>query len=521
VSLPSFLSKNRYDEFALYASDEWSLSNRLKVNLGVRYEYYGPQQKSDPKYDSNFYYPSTDISVSTSSPADIVRAVANGTVLPTDQSPIGKLWKSDWNNWAPRLSVAWDVNGDGQTSVRAGYGIAYERNFGNVTYNVLFNPPDYLVASINAPEDVASMPIFVDPAGPFGGVAGVTKPIPGGSLRHVDQNVETAYSHIYSAAFQRVFGGHITVSAEYSGSSGRKLYDLADINKRGASMMILGIGTSASARPNPNYTAFNTRGNRGQSQYHGVTFSIDARRIAQTGLQFGVSYTLGQAKDNLSTTFSDSGNNFNLGYMDAFDPMLDYGYAEFDVRHRVAGSAIWNVPFARDASGMKKVLVAGWQLTTIFNARTGYPFTVWDCSRGASYCMRAIDSVGINKNATGRTPTGNPNEYTLIDLTPILGDVGSYVNPLTGNSDWGPYPANMTKRDAFRGPGAWNVDFALSKRFLIGQSKAIQFRWEIYNIFNHANMFVNSGNADVSSFNTITGFKDGNRRMQFGFKYEF
>ncbi len=200
--------------------------------------------------------------------------------------------------------------------------------------------------------------------------------------------------------------------------------------------------------------------------------------------------------------------------------MLDWGYAEFDVRHRVAGSAIWNVPFARDATGMKKALVAGWQLTAIFNARTGFPFTVFDCANGEVYCMRAIDSVGISKNANGTKATENPNEYILLDLTPILGDYGSYVNPKSGNSDWGPYPANMTKRDAFRGPGAWNVDFAISKRFLMGQSKAFQFRWEIYNLFNHANMFVNSGNAEVS-YGMITGYKDGNRRMQLGFKFEF
>ena len=77
--------------------------------------------------------------------------------------------------------------------------MAYERNFGNVTYNVLFNPPLYLVASIDAPTDVASLPIYSDPAGPFGGVAGVTKPIPAGSLRHVDQNIETAYAHFFGA----------------------------------------------------------------------------------------------------------------------------------------------------------------------------------------------------------------------------------------------------------------------------------------------------------------------------------
>ena len=523
VGLPSFLSNNRYNEFALYANDDWSLTNRFKVNLGVRYEYFGPQVKSEPKYDSNFYYPSNDISVSTSSAEQIVAAIRDGQVFPSNESPIGKLYKPDWNNWAPRLGFAWDVKGDGQMSVRGGYGIAFERNFGNVTYNVLFNPPDYLVAAIDAGpgKDVPSMPIFTDPLGPFGGVSGVTKPIPPGSLRHVDQNIETAYSHIYSAAFQKVFARTITVSVEYSGSSGRKLYDLADVNKRGAAMMILGIGNDPAARPNPNYAAFNTRGNRGQSQYHAVTFSVDARRIGRTGVIMSAAYTFGQAKDNLSSTFSESGNNFNLGYLDAFDPMLDYGYAEFDVRHRVTASAIWNIPLGRDATGGKRLLLAGWQLNALFNARTGFPFTVWDCLNGTSYCMRAIDSVGINRLANGSTPTGNPNEYMLLDLTPILGDVGSYINPLTGNSDWGPYPDTMTKRDDFRGPGVWNVDFALSKRFLMGQSKAIQFRWEIYNLFNHANMFVNTGNADVSSFTSITGFKDGNRRMQFGFKFEF
>ena len=150
VGLPSFTSFNTYNEFALYANDNWSLGNRLTVNLGVRYEYYGPQTKSDPKFDSNFYYGDANVSVNSSTPAEIVRGIATGAPLPTNESPTGGLWKSDWNNWAPRVGFAWDVTGDGRTSVRGGYGMSYERNFGNVTYNVLFNPPKYLVASIDA-----------------------------------------------------------------------------------------------------------------------------------------------------------------------------------------------------------------------------------------------------------------------------------------------------------------------------------------------------------------------------------
>ena len=203
-----------------------------------------------------------------------------------------------------------------------------------MTYNVLFNPPQYLVASIDAPTDVPVLPIFTDNQGPFGGVAGVTKPIPAGSLRHVDQNIETAYSHFYSASLQREIFSNTVASIEYTGSTGRKLYDLADPNKRGAALVYQGIGT-ASQRVITQYAAFNTRGNRGQSQYHGVTLGLESRKLGSSGLQFTAKYTFSNAKDNLSSTFSDSGNDFNLGYLDAFDPMLDYGYAGFDVRHRL------------------------------------------------------------------------------------------------------------------------------------------------------------------------------------------
>jgi outer membrane receptor protein involved in Fe transport len=520
VSLPSFTSFNTYNEFALYANDNWAIGNRLTVNLGVRYEYYGPQTKSEPKFDSNFYYGDPNVSVSSSTPAEIVGGIASGAPLPTDESPIGALWKSDWNNWAPRLGFAWDVTGDGRTSVRGGYGMGYERNFGNVTYNVLFNPPKYLVASIDAGVDVATMPIFVDNAGPFGGVAGVTKTIPGGSLRHVDQNIETAFAHFYGLSLQKQIGRALTGSVEYTGSSGRKLYDLADPNKPGAALIYTGTGT-ATSRPNPQFTAFNTRGNRGQSQYHGVTFGVDLRQLAETGLQLSAKYTLSSTHDNLSTTFSDDGNNnYNLGYLDAYDAMLDWGAAQFDVRHRVAVSGVWQLPFARGATGLTKALASDWQLNWIFTARTGYPFTLWDCTNGFVLCMRAENPDGLELKATSGAATDNPNEFSLLDLTTLVAHAGGYVNPITGNSDYGPYPADMTERDAVRGPGLWNIDFGLSKRVRFG-TRAVQLRLEIFNLFNHANMFANTNTADVSSFTEITGSKAGNRRVQLGAKFEF
>ena len=249
-------------------------------------------------------------------------------------------------------------------------------------------------------------------------------------------------------------------------------------------------------------------------------FSADARRLVDTGLALTSRYTLARAKDNLSGTFSDSDNNgyFNVGYLDPFDPMLDYGYAGFDVRHRLSIGAIWNLPW-----GGTGTWAGGWQLNAIMTARSGYPFSVFDCTNSniAQACMRAIDDVNIGKDAKDGPATGNPNEYTLLDLTPILGAAGSYVNPLTGTSEFGPYPSNMTARDAFRGPGAWNVDFIVGKRFRFGTSKAVLVRLEAYNLFNHHNMFVRSDAADISTFTSITGFLDHERKMQLGFKFEF
>jgi hypothetical protein len=396
---------------------------------------------------------------------------------------------------------------------------------------VLFNPPQYLVASIDAPTDVTSLAISNDLAGPFGGVAGVKKTIPAGSLRHVDQNIKTAYTHFYGMSWQSAIRTRFTTSIEYNGSTGRKLYDLADPNKRGAGLVYEGIGTPGS-RPNTQYAAFNSRGNRGRSQYHGVTLSADARNIGDQ-LTLTAKYTVGRAKDNLSNTFSDGNNGFFvLGYLDAFDPMLDWGYAEYDVRHRLSVSAIYDLPFLRNSTGLTRTLLGGWQFSGQFTARSGYPFSVFDCTNGLAFCMRAIDNANIDKNATDGPATGNPNEFTLLDLTPILGAVGSYVNPKTGNSDFGPYPSNMTARNAFRGPGAWNSNFSVHKRFRFGSHYAAQFRLEVFNLFDHHNMYVLTENADVSSFTKITGYKgdnpsqgsdlnDANRRIQLGFKFEF
>ena len=96
---------------------------------------------------------------------------------------------------------------------------------------------------------------------------------------------------------------------------------------------------------------------------------------------------------------------------------------------------------------------------------------MWDCTNGVLLLHARGEPRRRELEATGGAATNNPNEFSLLDLTPLVAHAGGYVNPITGNSDLGPYPADMTERDAVRGPGYWNIDFGLSKRVRFGRGR--------------------------------------------------
>ncbi len=520
VSSPDFTRSNRYNEWALYFNDSWRMKSRLTLNLGVRYEYYGVQHNKKPNLDSNFYYATT---------GDQFQQIQNGGISVAGQSPVGGLWAPDKNNFAPRLGFAWDVKGDGRTSIRGGYGIAYERNFGNVTFNVIQNAPAYAVVTVNAGD--AGFPTIPAPPpsnnfGPLGGSSG-TAALPGTlNVRHVNEHIKNAYAHFWSASFEHEVFRRTVASVEYSGSAGRNLYDLTNDNRAGLACIVLGpTQCFTAANPlgllNTKYYPLNTRGNKGFSNYNALIASLESSNLRNLGLQFTARYTYSVTKDNLSSTFSDSSNNFNLGLLDPFNPKLDYGYADFDTRHRFVGSFNWDLPiFNKSDNGFLRNGLGGWAITGIVNIRSGQPFSIFDCSNAAfEVCPRLVPTATIPfRVSSNPAPTGQPNEFRLIDLsnqTP-----GNYINPVVGTSEFGPFPANMTGKDAFRGPGFWDVDFGLFKNIKVGENKRIQLRAEFYNVFNHANMFVDGASAEVNE-GLIRGFKDGRRNIQLAAKFIF
>jgi hypothetical protein len=283
-----------------------------------------------------------------------------------------------------------------------------------------------------------------------------------------------------------------------------------------------------STRLNGQYTDINTRGNNGYSNYNALILGVEGNNFRRAGLQFTARYTLSSSRDNLSSTFSDAGTNYNLGLLDPFDPSIDYGHADFDARHRFVGSFTYEVPyFDRLESKLARHLLGGISLTGIFNARTGNPFTVFDCTNGVGgACPRLIPNGSVDFNGTSNpAPTaGVANTFDYITLPAST----PFFNAVANNGGVGPFPAEMTRRNAFRGPGYWNFDGGIYKRIRFTEKYSLQLRLEAFNVFNHANLFIAGGNLDASSTTVINAqrgiFPSGNlerRNVQLAAKFVF
>ena len=177
-------------------------------------------------------------------------------------------------------------------------------------------------------------------------------------------------------------------------------------------------------------------------------------------------------------------------------------------------AAIWEEPY-KGKNRVTDAILGGWSIIPNFSARTGIPFTVWDCTnQGFVFCPRAMYDTPFHPVYT-QTPsftvdptTGKkifiPNSFDYMALgTPD----SSYANPIVGVSDFGPFPSTMTGRDAFRAPRNWTMDFAIHKNFNINERFKLQLRGEAFNAFNHSNLYLVYSNTDAFFTNSITATK--------------
>lgn len=497
----------RYNDWAPYFVDNFRVTRKLTVNYGVRYEHYGVQHNNDQKLDSNFYL---------GSGSSFEEQVANGRVYPTQQSPVGAFWKPSWGTVAPRVGFAYDLFGDGKTALRGGFGISYERNFGNVTYNASFNPPASAVinsicvpnsSSLITPAANCSTLVTNQPLGPLG-EPGPPSYLPPVELRWPNPNIRTAQTQFWSMDVQRQLTPTTMFDVSYSGAHGVHLYDIENVNLVGAAQFYLGAPTyfpdypactaPCLTRPNTQYSNINERGSNGFSHYDALNVKFQTQNIHRTGLTFVANYTYAHSLDNISSTFSDSlqgGSGYigSLGYTSFSDPRLDYGNSDYDIRHRFVISPIWQTPWFSTGRGWLPQTLGGWSVSGIVTIRTGIPFTVYDYSNVANFYqvprLTPSSTVFWHVGTPVPSPT-SPNTFTA--LTVPLPASFAPLDPALGISDFGPFPANMTGRNQFRGPGAWNADMAVGKQFRLTERFGLEFRAEGFDIFNHHNYYVNT-----------------------------
>src|SRR5438105_9431158 len=186
----------------------------------------------------------------------------------------------------------------------------------------------------------------------------------------------------------------------------------------------------------------NTRGFSGFSYYNGLNLRMSSSNLFNQGLNLTTNYTYAHAIDNISSTFSEEAGNSTLGLLDPFNPALDKGNADFDIRHRFVLSAIWELPYGKNLHGVAKQVLDGWELAPIWNMRTGFPFQVFDCTEelDSTSCARFIPSAPQPLTGVTNVPTPDPSSTTggflpnTFDFLPLVTPV-DYTNgtPITGS----------------------------------------------------------------------------------------
>lgn len=497
VGPPNFARSNIYNDFAVYGQDTWKLTPRLTLNLGLRWEYYGVQHNRNPNLDSNFYF---------GSGATIFDRIRSGSVQIAQSSPIGGLWAKQYHNFGPRIGFAYDLFGNGKTSLRGGYGIAYERNFGNVTFNVIQNPPNYAVISLS-PADAANagttLNVTANNFGLLGGSTG-SKALPVTSLRAVDPKIKPAYTEQWNLQVERQLGTNLVANATYNGARGIHQYGIGNINESGMAQLYLG-DTSPNTRENTQYSNVNFRGSNGDSWYNGLSLGLRGKFKSLTAT---ASYTWSHSIDTLSSTFSDETVGNILGYLDPFNPALDKGSSDYDARHRFSMGLIWDSPwFNKSSNGLLRQALGGFQVLPLVTIRSGYPFTMFDSTNELSpyNAMRAQIAGASVPTDTTKDTGGNLFDYFGIPVyagqyagpqfipgTAIpMAATGSNLPTCTGLLHQGcSFPSNMAGRNSYRGPGNWTWDMGVYKNFKVSERINVQLRGEFFDVTNHKNFYL-------------------------------
>ena len=485
VALPGLVDPvrgYRQSLFGFFIQDDYKFRSHLTFNLGLRYEF-------------------------ATVPTEVNGKISNLRNVSDSGVTVGDPWHNNpsLKNFAPRIGVAWDPFGDGKTAVRAGFGIFYDEILPKYYFfSGSLNPPFTTRTSINNP----SFPIITqgfDPNAPIRA-----------QLQTVNFDLQTPYVMQFNLGLQRSLPGNVDVTVAYAGSRGNHLLRLGDANLAPESI-VNGVKTynPAAGRRNPNFAGVWQRVTDAQSFYHSAQLSAIKRYSA--GLRAQVSYTFSRSIDDSSGINSqDFGNVVQYG-LDWYDRTIDRGLSAFHIKHNLTFNWTYDLPIGRNSKGLAGALVKGWQLNNITAIQSGTPFTV-----------RLGFNRSGNLNTTSFSANERPNLKAGASSNPILGDPNRYfdVNAFE-------LPAVNTRgtlgRNTLIGPGVVNVDASLGKSFALGESRSLLFRAEVFNLPNHPNFavpsgqiaFTNAQGAVAPTAGKITSTVTTSRQVQFGLKFTF
>ncbi|HEV2176295.1 MAG TPA: carboxypeptidase regulatory-like domain-containing protein [Terriglobia bacterium] len=429
---------------SFFAQDDFKARPNLTLNLGLRWEYFGPLQEAENR---------------------ISNLTSAGTLSVVGTNGLNGAYGRDLNNFAPRLGFAW--NAHGSTVVRGAYGIYFD-----------YVPQNLLIANFTNSAGLTTNPIGIDAvlpldttnstaslngtsAAPIFGAPVTTGPF---SIFVTDRNFETPYAQNWNLNIEQQLGQAASLEVGYVGSKGTKLTRLYDRNQDGQ---------------NPNYAAVDVLSTGASSTYNGL--QVISRIRAWHGLAGFTAYTFSKSLDDAS-----DGIDFNFATA-AFPQNSDniraeHGPSTFDTRHRFTAAMNYQVPSLVHSHPR---VGDGWQLNTIVTAQSGRPIPI------------LTSSGGINGHQRPDLVAGVP--VVLPNWTPSTG----YLNPAAFRLPAGNF--GDLGRDAVFGPKFVNVDFSLDKTTALTERVGLQFRWEIFNIFNHANFALPNGTLSFNADGTVAG----------------
>jgi len=471
-----------------YAQDDFKWRPNLTLNLGLRYEYYSVVHEVKGR-------------------ARVFALECGGFCPP------GTPWyKPDYNNFAPRLGLAWAPRAfKDKTVIRAGYGVFFGPGQNDDVFAAIDSSADRISL------DRSQAPNLSYPYTPFLPLAATV----GATPRALQRDRRDLYSLNYSLSVQQELPQRFVMQVGYVGGQGHKLFARSFINV---------VDPVTGQRPLPQFGKIDYKANDGNSSFHGLQVSL--HRQFSGGLLVGAQYM-----------WSHSINDGSVGGGEAAEPQNvndrrgDRGNSAQDIRHTLTTNWVYELPFGRGRrylrEGVVEKIFGGWQLTGLAQARTGRQLTITT--------PRTTNAGDLpDRNNTNQRPDLVPG----VSLTPRGGQtVDQWINPaafmIPPLGRWG-----TAGRSLLPGPGLLQFDLGLGKRVPFSEGRSVEFRWEAFNVFNRAQLgnpntnFVvanpdrcragdAAGCAVDSNFGRITSplnrnFGTGtNRQMQFMLRVNF